>query len=460
MGDAPSIDSAKSQTVLIADDDPVTRKLVDHHLREAGFQTRLAADGDEAVARLDSSLSAAIFDLQMPRRNGLDCLKFAREQFPDLPVLIISQVGEIRDAVNAIKQGAFEFISKPIDPDELLARLRQAKHTAELSSENRQLRQAVQSPAIAAELIGASTFTQWLQERVGKMAQLDATVLITGESGTGKTTVARMIHNLGPRRQGPFVAVSCAALPRDLVEAELFGHVRGAFTGALNDRPGRAEMAHGGTLFLDEIGDLPLELQPKLLAFLQDRTVQRIGAIDSKIVDVRVIAATHVDIKSRSEKGLFRQDLFFRLAVLTLPMLPLRDRRDDVVPLAQHVLARIAEKRGGKAYHLVEEAARSLVEYAWPGNIRELENILERATAFCEDHQLELADLGLEGCNPTDLPPPQSLAGMTLAEIERRALIETLRHLSGNKKAAARMLGIDEKSVYNKMRRLDIRNIK
>jgi DNA-binding NtrC family response regulator len=446
-----------TQSVLIADDDPVTLRLLDHQLRSSGFQTRLARDGQEALDRLDESISLALFDLQMPKLDGIECLKRARERFPDLPVVIISQAGEIRSAVEAIKQGAFEFISKPIDPDELLARLRQAENAARLSAENRQLRRAVEVPAIAPAMIGTSTFAQWLTERCRKVAPLDSTVLITGESGTGKTTVARMIHLLGPRRSGPFVAISCAALPRDLIEAELFGHSRGAFTGAISDRPGRAEMAHGGTLFLDEIGDLPLELQPKLLTFLQDRTVQRIGETQIRSIDVRVIAATHQELEEKVRRQLFRQDLYFRLAVLTLLMKPLRERPEDVQPFAEHVLARIAKHRGEAPFSLSPEAKQTLESYSWPGNIRELENVLERATAFGDSPRIEPADLALAG----NLVSPEagtsaSLAGQTLDEIERQAIIDTLHLTKGNKKAAAKMLGIDEKSIYNKMKRLEI----
>ena len=411
------------------------------------------------MRRLDADVAVAIFDLRLPGLDGLECLRRARERFPDLPVLIISQVGEIRDAVEAMKHGAFEFISKPIDPDELLARIRQAQRASAVAAENRQLREAVASPAVTTDLIGESEFAKRLSERIAKIAPLDSTVLITGESGTGKTTVARAIHRLGPRRSGPFVAVSCAALPRDLIEAELFGHVKGAFTGAVADRPGRAEMAHGGTLFLDEIGDLPLELQPKLLTFLQDRTVQRIGDARSRTVDVRVLAATHQDLSARCEKGQFRRDLFFRLAVLILELEPLRNRPEDVAAFAEHILARIAQKRGAPPYVLTEEARQALLAYGWPGNVRELENVLERASAFCEEQRILPKDLDLEplsGAAESTKAPAPNLAGQTLADIERRAILETLAACGGNKRAAARSLGIDEKSIHNTMKRLGI----
>jgi DNA-binding NtrC family response regulator len=455
----PRAADGEAPCVLVADDDAVTLRMVEHHLQASGFRTRVARDGEEAMRRLDADVAVAIFDLRMPGLDGLECLRRARERFPDLPVLIISQVGEIRDAVEAMKHGAFEFISKPIDPDELLARIRQAQRASAVAAENRQLREAVASPAVTTDLIGESEFAKRLSERIAKIAPLDSTVLITGESGTGKTTVARAIHRLGPRRSGPFVAVSCAALPRDLIEAELFGHVKGAFTGAVADRPGRAEMAHGGTLFLDEIGDLPLELQPKLLTFLQDRTVQRIGDARSRTVDVRVLAATHQDLSARCEKGQFRRDLFFRLAVLILELEPLRNRPEDVAAFAEHILARIAQKRGAPPYVLTEEARQALLAYGWPGNVRELENVLERASAFCEEQRILPKDLDLEplsGAAESTKAPAPNLAGQTLADIERRAILETLAACGGNKRAAARSLGIDEKSIHNKMKRLGI----
>lgn len=456
----PQAPDSEAPCVLVADDDAVTLRMVDHHLQSSGFRTRLARDGEEAMRRLDGDVAVAIFDLRMPGLDGLECLRRARERYPDLPVLVISQVGEIRDAVEAMKHGAFEFISKPIDPDELLARIRQAQRASAVAAENRQLREAVASPAVTIDLVGESEFARRLSERIAKVASLDSTVLITGESGTGKTTVARAIHRLGPRRSGPFVAVSCAALPRDLIEAELFGHVKGAFTGAVADRPGRAEMADGGTLFLDEIGDLPLELQPKLLTFLQDRTVQRIGDARSRTVDVRVLAATHQDLSTKCERGQFRRDLFFRLAVLILELEPLRNRPEDVGAFAVHTLARIAQKRGTLPYVLSEEARQALLAYGWPGNVRELENVLERASAFCEGGRILAKDLDLEsppgGAAASGKALPPDLAGQTLADIERRAILDTLAACGGNKKAAARSLGIDEKSIYNKMKRLGL----
>lgn len=445
--------------VLVADDDAVTRTVLVHHLETAGYRTVVAVDGKQAMAALSTDLAVALLDLQMPGASGLECLRYAQEHCPDVAVLVISQFGEIRDAVEAMKNGAFEYVTKPIEPEQLLAHVRQAERASRLTRENRQLREAVSSPMPPVNILGSSPFAQRLSEQAVKVARIDASVLITGESGTGKTTLARQIHQLGPRASAPFVVVNCGSLPRDLIEAELFGHVKGAFTGAINDRPGRAEMADGGTLFLDEIGDLPLELQPKLLAFLQDRKVERIGDTRVRQVDVRVIAATHQDLEKKCTEGTFRSDLYFRLNVLPLRVLPLRERRDDIPELLDSLLTRIAAKRQSPPFQIEPEARNLLVNYAWPGNIRELENVLERSTAFCTDQTITRDDLGLQPLTASQAgiaSEATTLAGLTWEEIEKRALLDTLQHCQGNKREAARMLGIDEKSVYNKLKRLQI----
>ena len=453
-----TIDDTVSGRILVADDDAVTRRLLDHHLRQAGFEIVLAEDGRQAMARMSTDITVALFDLQMPQASGLDCLRFVREHFADTQVIVISQFGEVRTAVEAIKQGAFEYITKPIDPDELVTRVRQSIRSNRLARENRQLRQAVGSPMPDAPFVGASPAARKVLQQVEKVSDLDASVLITGESGTGKSTLARKIHQTGPRHAQPFVAVSCAALPRDLIEAELFGHARGAFTGAVSDRPGRAEMAHGGTLFLDEIGDLPLELQPKLLAFLQDRTVQRIGEARIRNVDVRVISATNQDLEQRCSERVFRKDLYFRLNVLPIHVPPLRARREDIGPLVDSLLARIARQRGTAPCSLTDDARARLLAYDWPGNVRELENVLERASAFCNASVITGDDLNIKGSPETaTVPASTSLAGRTLADIERQAILDTLQFCDGNKKAAARQLGIDEKSIYNKIKRLGLK---
>jgi DNA-binding NtrC family response regulator len=326
---------------------------------------------------------------------------------------------------------------------------------AEEQPERRRLPQ-VSADAPRHEFAWDCPVSQHLYAQILRVAQVDSTVLLTGESGTGKSTIARMIHLRSSRHNGPFVAVNCGSLPRDLIDAELFGHAKGAFTGAIENRPGRAEAADGGTLFLDEIGDLPLELQPKLLTFLQERTFYRIGSNRLRNVDVRVISATHTNLLEMSESADFRPDLFFRLAVLRLQVPSLCDRRSEIRAMATRILKRIANCRGTPVLRISKAACRALEQYKWPGNIRELENVLENAAAFIESGDIQVSDLCLSphqrGSSSTDAKT-SPLLGKTLAEIECEAIVCALQHFNGNKSQTATALGISLRSVYNKMRR-------
>jgi len=458
LSDEPIPQRAPDQVrVLVADDDPLARHSVCHYLERFGYQTVEAADGRQAMQRMSDDIAIALLDLDMPKISGLKCLQFLREKFPETQAIVISGAGQIHDAVAAMKQGAIEYITKPFDPEQLLVHVVQAARNARVLWENRSLRAALGQSIPASEFSARSVASRRLVNQVARIAERDSTVLITGESGTGKTTIARMIHRHGPRSEHPFVAVNCASLPRDLIESELFGHAKGAFTGAVGERPGRAEIADGGTLFLDEIGDLPLELQPKLLTFLQDRTLQRVGSNEVKSVDVRVIAATHQDLADMCSQKRFRQDLFYRLNVLNLDVPPLRARREDMVDLADRVLQRIAGHHGNSRLQLDAAALERLQLHSWPGNIREFENVLERASAFCEGHLIRSEDLQMSDPHVGGQRPRAtsnlSLAGRTLAEIEAIAILETLAACDGNKARSARELGISEKSIYNKMRR-------
>lgn len=446
--------------ILIADDEPVTLRMFQRYLELAGMVTVTAKDGQEAIAKMNHDIQVAILDLNMPGMTGLECMRKIRREYRGTEILIISGVGQISDAVAAMKAGACEFVTKPCEQEDLIARVEQALRTAKLSRENQQLRMLVEQPSSNMDFAATTDQSKDLLKKINKLAELDSTILLTGESGTGKTTIARMVHNLGPRAGKAFVAVNCASLPRDLIEAELFGHVKGAFTDAGEDRPGRAEIADGGTLFLDEVGDLPLELQPKLLTFLHEKTFQRIGSNEKVRVDVRVISASHQDLAGLCEERRFRPDLYYRLNVLKLHIHALRERRGDIPTLAEAILERIAKRRGIKNITLSEGACRRLVNHNWPGNIRELENIIERASAFCEHNRIAPDDLDLSpevtNAHQATALEQVSLAGQTLKEIEKRALIDTLEAEGGNKAMAARQLGVSEKSIYNKLRRFDL----
>lgn len=296
-----------------------------------------------------------------------------------------------------------------------------------------------------------------LKSQIERVAAVNSTLLLLGESGTGKSTIARMVHERSARKNQPFVTVNCASLPRDLIDAELFGHAKGAFTGAVGDRVGRVEAAAGGTLFLDEIGDLPIELQPKLLTFLQERSFYRLGSNKMRSVDVRVISATHADLLERSKTGLFRRDLFFRLAVLRITVPTLAQRRDEIGTMARRILTRVAKQNANHALELSDNAIQQLQQYHWPGNIRELENVIENAVAFCETNVIQPTDLLISNApmvpSPTDATATSPFLGKSLADLEKEAIIVALEHSNGNKAQTARSLGISLRSIYNKMRK-------
>ena len=442
--------------ILVADDEAIARELCRFHLEAAGFEVITANDGCETLELVNPDVDAVLLDLRMPRMGGQECLERMRRINPQLRVIVVSGVTQVDEAIAAIRNGADEFIQKPFDPVELINRVSQAAHAAQLHRENQRLKSIVNYGSADSGFVATCQQSRQLLEKIRRLAELESTVLITGESGTGKTQIARMIHQSSNRRSKPFVALNCAALPRELLESELFGHCRGAFTGAVSDRQGKVEVADGGTLFLDEIGDLPVELQPKLLTFLQERCFQRIGSNRTQAVDVRVIAATHQDLSALTETKAFREDLLYRLNVLNLKVPSLVNRLEDLPLLCVHILTGIAEQHHKPPKTLEHAALMRLKSHSWAGNIRELQNVLERAAAFCATDVIRVEDLDLfdDTCPVTTESRPFALAGRTLAEIEKDAIEETLLSTGGNRALAARMLGVSEKTIYNKLRKI------
>ncbi len=442
------LNPASSPNLLIVDDDETIQRLLVIAAQDLGWRPIAAGSGLEAMEMLNPGIEAVILDHGLPGMNGLQTLVRIRERSPALPVIMLTGLNDAETAVQALRAGADDYLTKPFELKRLFDLLRQARSARKqvpppigvsrkksskgaLQSENAHLRQ----------LLG----------HLAKAAKLDSTILLTGESGTGKTYFAREIHRLSTRAAEEFITVSCPALPRELLESELFGHERGAFTGATSSRAGRFEQASKGTLFLDEIGDLPQELQPKLLNVLQDREFFRVGGSKMLQTNARVIAATNVNLRSRVEEGAFREDLYYRLNIIELRIPSLRERREDIETLTQDILAQIARRRGSEGWTLTPRAAEALRDFDWPGNVRQLENVLERATAFAEKHLLNADDFInlLEGRRDGAGSGSISGRGLTLQEVERDAFIQTYLRTGKNKAKTARELGISERSVYN-----------
>ncbi len=451
--------------MLVVDDDELTRLFMRGFAQRLGLRALEAADGFEALEMVDASVKVAVIDLEMPRMGGMELIPELHKRFPALGCIVISGGGDLDDAVAVMKLGARDYLQKPIDFTSLAESLSRCCDSV-LAPSAPQFTAGSKVGATSAETSPILSGS-WRADLL-RMAPLDATVLLTGETGTGKSMAAKFIHENSPRAAKRLVSVNCASLPRDLIECELFGHKKGSFTGAVEDRAGRAELADGGTLFLDEIGDLPLELQPKLLTFLQDRTAFRIGSNIPYKVDCRVIAATHRELLPLCREKLFREDLFFRLDVLSVKLPPLRERKKEIRGFVESSLRRLAARYGRSSIEVSDDFINGILSHSWPGNIRELENVLERAVAFAEGSVLTREDIRLSDYSvavlpvrikvptPADNSSENSLAGMTLDEIEKMAVEQTLRSVGGNKARAARELGISEKSIYNKMKRLGL----
>jgi len=443
-------------TLLIADDDPGLRESLERTLTREGFRVILASDGRGALERLQGGgIDLVVTDLKMPGLTGIEVLRAAKAIAPDVDVILLTAFGTVEEAVKAMKDGAYDFLTKPFRREQLLKLISKALERRDLIEQNRALKKQLEDLRAKGQVIGSSPAFRRMMTLVEQVADSSATVLIQGESGAGKELVASTIHRSSPRSRGPFVAVNCAALPETLLESELFGYEKGAFTGAAGRKEGRFELADGGTLFLDEVSDLSLVTQPKILRVLQEGEFERLGGTHTIQVDVRIVAATNQDLAEMVRERRFREDLYYRLNVITIRVPPLRERHEDIRVLAQHFLRVYAAKNGRELEGFTGEAIERLEAYAWPGNVRELENLIERSVVLARKDRIEAEDLPDEIVG-VKRPPRDAileLIGTPLAEIEQRLLDETLRITGGNKTQAAKLLGIDPRTVSRKLER-------
>jgi len=455
--------SEAKKHLLLVEDEPALRAAVAEQLVDRGYIVEQAESGEAALVKLsDFAYDVVVTDLRMPGISGAEVVDAATQRYPDIVVIVVTGYGTVKDAVEAIKRGAADFVSKPCQIDELTHALDSALEQRRLKSENAYLRAQLDARYTFEDIVGRSPVMRKLFQLLETVAATNSTILITGETGTGKEVVARAIHHNSPRRAQRFVALNCSAIPETLLEAELFGHVRGAFTGAIGNRQGRLEQAHKGTLFLDEVGTMSAGLQMKLLRVLQEREFEKIGDSQTVKVDVRVIAATNSDLGRMVAEGHFREDLYYRLNVIPVPLPPLRNRKDDVPLLVQHFLDKLRADKG-PSLTVSQGAMRALMAYNWPGNVRQLENAIERAVAFgAARGQIDLDDLPPELATEGPLSPAP---GMSLPEdgldldalisgIERDLIQRALERTVGNKEKAARLLNLKRTTLVEKIKRI------
>jgi len=491
--------------ILIADDEINIRRVLEAILRRDGYDVVTAANGDEALAGMSRGINTVITDLKMPGLDGMGLLKRLSVEYPDVPVVMITAHGSVENAVGAVKLGAFDYVEKPFDQEQIRQIVAKAMRTHMLSRRDARPEDPVTRGRF--RLVGESAAIRQVYQVVEKVADTPSTVLITGESGTGKELVARALHDNSSRSNGPFIKINCAAIPKTLMESELFGYEKGAFTGAVGSKPGRFELAHSGSLFLDEIGEIPVEMQVKLLRVLQESEFERVGGIKTIKVDVRLITATNRDLAAEIASGGFRDDLFYRLNVVPIHLPPLRERREDIPLLVDHFITRFNERLKKQVLAVEPDAIDRLISHNWPGNIRELENVIERTILFCEGPQIRLADLPGElggtpnqalsppasaalderGSSATSSPslpaqgstsaPPQVSAAVTSVppvgeevgslkeavraeteRVERELIQRALDETGGNVTQAARKLKISRKSLQTKLKELGLRD--
>jgi len=447
----------KKNTVLVVDDDPAHRTMLRTLLTGWGYTISEADDGSTAIEKVhDQAFDLILMDIRMLKVSGLQALTEIKAFNPAIPIIIMTAYSSVETAVEALKNGAYDYLTKPLDFDELRFAMERAMDHTQLKEENRLLRETLGSHFDRRNIIGRSPAMVRLLETVAQVAPSEATILITGDSGTGKEMIAGAIHFNSPRKDGPFVKINCAAITETLLESELFGHEKGAFTGAYRKKEGRFRQAHGGSLFLDEISEMSLAMQVKLLRVLQEREITRVGGEEVIKVDVRIIAATNKDLLEEIEEGRFREDLYYRLNVVTLSMPPLRERREDIPLLAQHFLEVFSETNRKKIKGFTPQAMDRMLKYDWPGNVRELMNGVERGVVLSRADYLDEQDLPMilkdASLSGESLAKDAFLADMPLDEVEKASILKTLELAGGNKSEAARRLGITRRTLHKKLK--------
>ncbi len=443
--------------VLVVDDDQAHRTMLRTLLSGWGYRVSEADDGERAITMVhESAFDLILMDMRMIKVSGLEALAAIKAYNPAIPVVIMTAYSSVETAVEALKKGAYDYLTKPLDFDELRLAMERAMDHRFLREENRLLRETLSGQFDRQNIIGRSRAMEKLLETVAQVAPSEATVLIVGESGTGKELIAGAIHYNSHRRDGPFVKMNCAAVTETLLESELFGHEKGAFTGAHRRKEGRFRQADGGSLFLDEVSEMSLAMQAKLLRVLQEWEIVRVGGEEVITVDARIIAATNKDLIEEIQAGRFREDLYYRLNVVTLTVPQLRDRREDIPLMAQHFLQAFSKKNHKDIKGFAPQAMDRLVKYHWPGNVRELMNVVERAVVLSRSEYLDLEDLPLPGSEEPDqeaVPGPMELSGVPLEEVEKMTILQTLEATGGNKSEAARRLGITRRTLHQKLKK-------
>ncbi len=438
--------------VLVVDDEKGIRDILEEVLSQEGYEVETASDGSEALKVVqDKNIEIALIDLRMPGMDGLELTSQLKESYPDIDIIIITAYGDRESAIKALRARAYDFLMKPLDIEELLASVKRASEKHLLLQENKRLRQRLVEKGVFYGLVGTSPVMQRLYREIKKFAPSECNILIVGESGTGKELTARAIHRNSRRSHRPLIVVDCAALKEELLESELFGHVKGAFTGALYDKTGLIEKANGGTLFLDEIGSTSLSLQSKLLRAIQEKEIRKVGSTRPIPVDIRIISATNQDPVRMVKEGSLREDLFYRLNVARIDVAPLRQRKEDIPLLVRFFVQRSRDLPSPDSFIITNEAMDRLLQYDWPGNVRELENAIERAIAAGDKASLLVDDLP----EPIRDLTPKSLflqGQVTLKEIEKRHILTVLENTGGHRAKAAQILGISERTLYRKLR--------